>query len=177
MRGGVSGRRVVVVGLGERKESVRQTSAISTAIRTCKVFRQQHSSKPDSREEAAASGTSMYSSDYIPAPSNRSPPDTFKSTKVTRGDLLEGAGRDLSFMISMAVLKFGRKNEGFHGSSTLVLFDDGLPVSVGWLFSEGFSCSFFSTLTEYVSSELKPSATSQPVFLQFHLPGQTLGGN
>ena len=28
----------------------------------------------------------------IPAPSNRSPPATFKSTKASRGDLLEGAG-------------------------------------------------------------------------------------
>ena len=29
---------------------------------------------------------------HVPAPSNRSPPDTFKSTKATRGDLLEAAG-------------------------------------------------------------------------------------
>ena len=29
---------------------------------------------------------------YIPAPSNRSPPATFKSAKATGGDLLEGAG-------------------------------------------------------------------------------------
>ena len=29
---------------------------------------------------------------YIPGPSNRSPPATFKSTKASRGDLLEGAG-------------------------------------------------------------------------------------
>ena len=28
----------------------------------------------------------------IPAPSNRSPPATFKSAKATRGDLLEGPG-------------------------------------------------------------------------------------
>ena len=29
---------------------------------------------------------------YVPGPSNRSPPATFKSTKASRGDLLEGAG-------------------------------------------------------------------------------------
>ena len=28
----------------------------------------------------------------VPAPSNRSPPATFKSTKASKGDLLEGAG-------------------------------------------------------------------------------------
>ena len=40
---------------------------------------------------------------HLPAPSNRSPPATFKSPKATRGDLLEGPGID--FFLGLAVAR------------------------------------------------------------------------
>ena len=42
---------------------------------------------------------------HIPGPSNRSPPATFKSTKASRGDLLEGAGIYIHISLSVS---FGR---------------------------------------------------------------------
>ena len=66
----------------------------------------------------------------IPGPSNRSPPATFRSGKASRGDLLEGAGREnmentnnhpeqnLINLLYLLAAKFTRKEEVIGGRIT-----------------------------------------------------------